>query len=142
MREPAYLIKEADEAILLALARYHYLTAAQASRLLYPNLSDENRYMQRRIKVLVDAGYLLRLRALQKPTKGQAPHVFTLARLGRQYVKSVGLVVRDYFRPSEEERAAWNMPFMKHTLAAIDVLIAAELLCCDHNVSCPRMLAE
>ena len=80
MIQPAYLITEVDEAILQAFARFHYLTAAQASRLLYPNLADDNRYMQRRLKKLVDTDYVLRLRALPVPQYGQAPHVFTLAR--------------------------------------------------------------
>jgi hypothetical protein len=142
MRQQTFLIGEADRAILLALSRFHYLTAAQASRLLYPNLSDDNRYMQRRLKRLTDEDYVLRLRALPTPRYGQVPHVFTLARKGRQYLQALGVPVRPYFRPSEEERATHNYPFMAHTLAAIDVLIAAACLCRDHPVTCPRMLNE
>src|SRR3954466_2067005 len=102
MRQPTYLITEVDESILRALARFHYLTAAQASRLLYPNLADDNRYMQRRLKTLVDAEYVLRLRALPVPRYGQAPHVFTLARKGREYLHGLGVAIEPYFRPSEE----------------------------------------
>src|SRR5215217_2142260 len=104
MRQPAYLITEVDEAILRALARFHYLTAAQASRLLYPHLHDENRYMQRRLKKLSDNEYALQLRALPRPQYGQAPLVYTLARRGRAYVQGLGLPVDSYFRPSEEKR--------------------------------------
>ena len=50
MNQPAYVIKEADQPILIALARFHYLTAAQASRFLYPNLRDNGRYAQRLLK--------------------------------------------------------------------------------------------
>src|SRR6478735_112649 len=125
-------ITEADESILLALSRFHYLTAAQANRLLYPNLADQNRYIQRRLKKLTDMQYVLRLRALPAPRYGQAPHVFTLARRGRQYLTALGLAVQPYFRPSEEARASENRPFMTHTLAAIDVLVAADRLCRDY----------
>jgi hypothetical protein len=136
------MINKADETMLCALARFHYLTTAQVSRLVYPNLSDENRYAQRRLKQLVDDQYLLRLRALPAPRYGQAPHVFTLGKRGRQYLEALGVRIRPYFRPSEETRAAENYPFMTHRLAAIDVLIAAECLCRDYPVTCPQMLTE
>jgi hypothetical protein len=110
--------------------------------LLYPNLADENRYMQRRLKKLTDAGYVLRLRALPIPRYGQAPHVFTLAHQGRKYLTEFGVPVPKYHRPSEEKRAAENHPFMTHRLAAVDVLIAAVRLCKEHPVTCPRMLTE
>jgi protein involved in plasmid replication-relaxation len=142
MRQPTYLITEVDESILRALARFHYLTAAQASRLLYPTLLDDNRYMQRRLKRLVDTDYLLRLRALPMPQYGQAPHVFTLAHKGRVYTQEMGIGLPTYFRPSEEKRATWNHPFMTHRLATIDVMIAADRLCREEGIVCPRMLSE
>jgi hypothetical protein len=142
MRKSAYPITEVDEAILGVLARFHYLTAAQASRLLYPNLLDNNRYMQRRLKKLTDSEYVLRLRALPVPQYGQAPHVFTLARRGRTYLQELGMGIPAYFRPSEEKRATRNHPFMTHRLATIDVMIAAAGLCRDQSVICPRMLSE
>ena len=101
MKQQSHMISNADEAILRALSRFHYLTATQVSRLIYPNLSDENRYAQRRLKHLVDGKYLLRLRALPAPRYGQAPHVFTLATRGRQYVAALGVRVPQSFRPSE-----------------------------------------
>jgi hypothetical protein len=142
MTQHAFVITEADRAILLALSRYHYLTAAQASRLLYPNLADENRYVQRRLKRLTDATYVLRLRALPMPRYGQSPHVFTLHRRGRQYLQALGVPVLPYFRPSEEAAATENSLFMLHRLATIDVMIAADSLCRDYPVTCPRMLSE
>jgi hypothetical protein len=142
MSQGTSLITEADKAILVALARFHYLTAAQASRLLYPHLSDENRYMQRRLKKLSDAQYVLRLRALPTPRYGQAPHIFTLARKSRQYLESLGVSLPSYFRPSEERQAAENSPFMIHRLATIDVMIAADGLCREGYAVCPRMLSE
>ena len=143
MTQEAFRITEVDELALRALARFHYLTAAQGSRLLYPNLHDDNRHMQRRFQRLADGGYALRLRALPKPQYGQAPYVYTLANSGRKYLQGVGVPVRPYFRPDEEKRLAWNSPFMKHRLAAIDVMIAADRLCRDvHGVVCPRMVSE
>src|SRR5215211_209982 len=143
MDQAAYSITEADRSILLALGRFHYLTAAQANRLLYPNLNDDHRYMQRRLKRLVDNDYALRLRALPIPRYGQAPHVFALARKGRTYLQQLDFPVEPYFRPSEERRATENSPFMAHRLAAIDVMIAADRLCADNaSITCPRMLSE
>src|SRR3954453_18481007 len=108
----AYIISEADRSVLLALNRFHYLTAAQLSRLLYPKLNDENRYAQRRLKQLAVNEYALQLRALPKPQYGQAPYVYTLPRKGRAYVQGLGLAVEPYFRPSEEKRTTQNSPFM------------------------------
>lgn len=142
MSKSTRTITEADRAILLALSRFHYLTAGQVSRLLYPNLLDENRYAQRRLKRLADAGYVLRLRALPAPRYGQAPHVFTLGQRGRKYLTALGMAVPTYFRPSEEAKAAENSPFMEHRLAAIDVLIAADCLCRDYPVRCPQIRTE
>lgn len=143
MRQQAFLITEVDKAVLLALSRFHYLTAKQAGRLLYPNANDNNRYMQRRFKKLVDAGFVLRLCALPMPQYGQAPHVFTLAYKGRDYLQALGVPVESYFRPVEERRASANRPFMIHRLATIDVMISATVLCRDvSGVSCPQMLSE
>src|SRR5215213_8174646 len=142
MDQAAYTITEADRSLLLALGRFHYLTAAQASRLLYPNLSDDNRYMQRRLKKLVDTDYVLRLRALPVPQYGQAPHVFTLARRGRQYLQEMGIGIPTYFRPSEEKRVTQNHPFMIHRLATVDVMIAVQRLVREQGIICPRMLSE
>jgi hypothetical protein len=142
MRQQTLTINEADRAILLALSRYHYLTAAQVTRLLYPNLHDENRYSQRRLRNLAEAGYVLRIRDLPTPRYGSAPLVFTLARRGRQLLAAWGIEAHSYYRPSEEIKKARNNPFMEHTLAAIDVLVAADSLCREYPVACPRLLTE
>ena len=77
------------------------------------------------------------------PKYGMAPHVFTLAKKGREYVQGMGVSVEPYFRPSREKDASENSPFVEHRLAAIDVMITAERLCWDvPEVSCPRMLSE
>src|SRR4051795_4039153 len=95
MNQPAYVIKEADQALLYALARFHYLTAKQAIRLLYPNNADPRaRYTQKLFQRLVDSDYVLRLRALPVPRYGQAPHVFTLANKGREYLRGLGCATK------------------------------------------------
>src|SRR5512143_2697537 len=115
-------LNRSDLAILSAVARLHYLTAAQVSRLVFPGCHDEDRYARRRLARLVDVGLLLRLKPLALPHRGAAPHVFTLTKTGRQLL---GLPT-GYLRPGEEQSKARNLPFMEHTLATIDVLIAAE----------------
>src|SRR3954449_10122664 len=110
MDQPAYVIKEADRPILIALARFHYLTAAQANRLLYPKNADRNRYMQLLFKRLVDGGYVLRLRALPTPKYGMAPHVFTLAKKGREYVQGMGVSVERTFGRHESGTRLKTVP--------------------------------
>ncbi|MFD9030111.1 replication-relaxation family protein [Streptomyces sp. NPDC059567] len=136
-------IGAADDEILRAINRFQYMTAAQVGRLLYPQARDENRYVQRRLRRLVEAGYLLRLRELPTPRVGSAPHVFTLADKGRRFVSGRGdALASTYYRPSEERAKAEDNPFMEHTLAAVDVLVAAERLCRKFPVSMPRLLNE
>ncbi|MFH0178871.1 replication-relaxation family protein [Streptomyces cacaoi] len=132
-----------DEEILRAINRLQYMTVSQVGRLLYPQAHDQNRYVQRRLRSLVEAGYLLRLRELPTPRIGSAPHVFTLADRGRRFVAGRGdVLASSYYRPSEERAKARDNPFMEHTLAAVDVLVAAERLCRRFQVSMPRLLNE
>lgn len=131
-------LNRSDLAILAAAARFHYLTAAQVNRLVFPGCHDEDRYARRRLARLVDAGLLLRLKPLALAHRGAAPHVFTLAHVGRRLLA----LPTGYLRPGEEQSKARNLPFIEHTLATIDVLIAAELLCCTSPVAMPRLLTE
>jgi Replication-relaxation len=142
MVQQPLLLTDTDEEILLSLSRYYYLTAAQISRLLFPDVKDDNRRSQRRLKLLSDAGYVLRLRALATPQYGSAPYVFTLGKKGRQYVARAGVPTPTYFRPSEEQEKARNNAFMLHTLATTDVLIAVERLCRQYPVSLEQLLIE
>jgi protein involved in plasmid replication-relaxation len=143
MNQDSYNITDVDIRVLRALSRYHYLTAKQLSRLMYPNLHDDDRHAQRIFHRLTKHAYVLKLRALPKPKYGQDRHVHTLARNGRSYLQGLGVPVEPYFRPSEERRSTDNSPFMMHRLAAIDVMIAADALCRDvESISCPRMLSE
>ncbi|MFD8750189.1 replication-relaxation family protein [Kitasatospora sp. NPDC059577] len=126
-----------------AINSFQYMTAAQVGRLFYPSQHDNNRYAQRRLRRLAEESYLLRLRELPTPRLGSAPLVFTLADKGRRFLAARGVpLVSSYYRPSEELAKAWDNPFMEHTLAAIDVLVAAALLCREHQVTMPRLLNE
>ncbi len=137
-----YRLTQTDSEILALLGQVHYLTTGQLSRLLYAG-GDGDRYSQRRLKRLVDAGYALRLRALPSPRVGSAPHVFTLTNRGRRALMALGIeVTGPYARPSEEHAAAANVWFMEHTLAAIDVLVAALALCRQTTIRCPRLFTE
>ncbi len=131
-------LSPADLAILAAVQRFGYLTAGQVSRLLYPGCHDQNRYARRRLARLADAELLLRLTRLSTPRYGSGPQVFTLGRAGRAVLAATD----SYYRPGEEQAKAHNSLFMTHTLATIDVLIAAELLGRSHPVTMPRVLTE
>lgn len=133
---------QTDVPILQAINRFGYLTASQTSRLFYPNCHDDNRYARRRLAHLSSAGYLLRLRSLP-PRLGSTPVVYTLGRLGRDTLALRGEEVSEaYFRPSEERHKAGNPSFLTHTLAVIDVLVAAACLCRDSQLGMPRLLTE
>jgi Replication-relaxation len=130
---PAIRLTQTDTEILQVVNRLHYVTAGQLGRLLYVG---GERSSQRRLKGLCDGGYLLRLRALPVPRYGSAPHVFSLANRGRRVLAALGIeLTSPYMRPSEEQAAADNSFFMAHTLAAVDVLVAALALCRDGQVS-------
>jgi hypothetical protein len=118
-----------DIQILRAVNRFRYVTAAQLNRLFWPdNTRDKDRYAQRRLQRLVEDQYVLPLRELPRPTSGTAPRVHALAWRGRKVLLELGDDVPSYYRPSETREAAENPLFMPHTLAVIDVLIAAERL--------------
>src|SRR5436190_2107971 len=117
-RSAIHSITETDVAILSALNRYMYLTAAQVSRLLHPAATDVNRYIRTRLAQLSESRYILQLGGLPVPSSGSAARVYTLDRKGRQHLSALGVDVPEYFRPSEEREKAENRWFIKHTLAA------------------------
>ncbi len=63
--------------------------------------------------------------------------MYTLGRAGRALLGR-----QDYFRPAAEQHKVRNTWFMTHTLATIDVLVAAEQLCRSHPVAMPRLFTE
>lgn len=118
-------IVPADDRVLRALNRYHYLTAKQLCQLLYKPGSLT--YVQTKLKRLADAGYCQRLFLARASQYGSTPSVYTLARRGLNHLEEQGLAPARRFRPSEQTQRGYL--FMSHTLAVNDFLIAAELLC-------------
>jgi protein involved in plasmid replication-relaxation len=119
-----------DVLVLRAVNRFRYLTASQLNRLLWPgNTRDKGRYAQLRLKSLADGQYLQVLDGLPRPgSGGTAPYIYALARRGRRVLTDLGEPVPAYYRPGELDAVVHNPLFMPHTLAVIDVLIAAERL--------------
>src|SRR5438552_3253113 len=93
------IIGPADDLILHALYRFHYLTSSQICRLLYSPSSLG--YVRSKLKALADAELVLTL-FLPRPTqRGSAPSIFTLARKGLNYLDACGIDVDARFHPSE-----------------------------------------
>jgi hypothetical protein len=108
--------------IIVALAEFDYLTASQLALLLY-SLSSLT-YVYEQMKLLIERGYVLTAggRAVNLPL------IYMLSGTGRQYAYSLGALGKTRFRPSEEADKRRNPYFLKHSIAVIDVLIAARLL--------------
>jgi hypothetical protein len=138
------LIGPNEDAILRALARYHYLVSRQVCRLLgFSPKSIE--HVQGLLKRLADAGYLERIvlphrsrAATGAYTRGgMGPFVFTLARKGQQYLAAADADADGEpprrARPGVEREHSYL--FLTHTLQVAELLIAAERL----GVACPTV---
>jgi hypothetical protein len=110
------------EKIMLALADFEYLTAEQLTRLLYAKGSLT--YVKAKLKTLVEADFILPLGGRNH----NLPRIYTLKVKGRQFTTMLGKPTELRFRPGEAYDKAYNLFFMRHTLAVINVLIAARLL--------------
>ena len=88
-------ITPADERVLLALNRYHHLSAEQVRRLLYGRGSLK--YAYERLKRLVDAGFVSHDQA-----RGMVG-VYALDGKGRSYLAALGFDVLPRWRPAEEQ---------------------------------------
>ncbi|MGH2530901.1 MAG: replication-relaxation family protein [Thermomicrobiales bacterium] len=126
----------ADEPVLRALARYHYLTAEQIRRLLYgPGVIT---YARARLKALVDAKLVQRLEMPHPSRTGSAPNVFRLATRGYRFLEELGQ--HPMRLPGERP---YSYLYWRHTLALNDLLIAGELLTRGHpQFSLVRLLHE
>ena len=60
--------------------------------------------------------------------RGKRPKIYTIARRGLTFLKTIGVDVNPRFRPNEIADLEKNLPYLKHTLAVNDVLIAAATL--------------
>jgi hypothetical protein len=110
------------EKILFALADFEYLTADQLTRLLYS--SGSLTYVKAKLKGLIADDFILAVGGRRL----NLPRVYTLTVKGRQFSAMLGKQPQLRFRPGEIHEKASSLFFMRHTLAVIDVLIAARLL--------------
>jgi hypothetical protein len=110
--------------MLLAIARFHYLSAIQLTRLLFSPGSLT--YVRRHVMELFHGGYLRRVFLPTITPMGSSRAIYCLDAKGYRYLKPRGLAPHGRFRPDEDATREWL--FLSHTLAANDVLIAAHLL--------------
>jgi hypothetical protein len=114
--------QSAEEKLICALAEYGYLTIEQATRLLYSITSFT--HVREKFKRLDD-------KKLVTVLGGKAynlPRIFTLSTTGRKYAELMGKPPGKRYRLQEERQKQHNFFLIHHTLAVIDVLIAARLL--------------
>jgi hypothetical protein len=116
----------ADEAILSIINRYYVVTALQVAQLLYTSTNSGLRYAQRRLKRLVETGYVYVEDQPKLARYGKAPQVFFLANDGRQFLARMGLEVDRRSRPDAVGK--YRFLFYQHTLEANAVGIALERL--------------
>ena len=132
-------IGPADEAILQLLHRYPYLTARQVQRLRYGRGSLS--YVQLKLRLLDAGGFLTRFYPPRAARAGSSPAVYRLAARGRRLLRQAGCACR--WRTPRSRDDVRSFLFLTHTLAAIDVLIAAELLTRhDARLRLARLLTE
>lgn len=136
---PEIRIGRPEHLILDALARYHYLTAPQLTRLLFSPTSLT--YTQEHLKGLFHAGYTQRL-YLPTPTPcGSSLAIYALDKKGFAYLKAKDAAPGGRFRTSEQQNR--EALFLKHTLSVNDLLILAALLAKQHkDITIARMLHE
>src|ERR687896_753622 len=115
-------MRKAWERIISALAEFDYLTPAQIARLLYAPSSRNHVY--EKMRPLVDRGLVQTLGGRDV----NLPLLYTLSGTGRRCASTLGAAQGKRFRPSEEADKRRNPYFLKHSIAVIDVLIAARLL--------------
>jgi Replication-relaxation len=126
MRTVAHMVK-GTEKMLLSLARFGYLTAAQVTRLCFA--TGSRTYVHAGLKSLVDAGFAVALGGRGT----HLPYVYTPTGTGYTVASTLlGIPQRRRVRSREEEKKAANQYFLQHTIAVSDVLIAAQLL--SHTV--------
>ena len=108
--------------ILIALARFDYLTARQVTRLLFAEGSFT--YVTTQLKALVASGLAVTIGG-----RGTSlPLIYTVTGKGRSVAGSLSGQQRRRFRPAEAREKQTNLFFMRHLLGVNDVLIAATLL--------------
>jgi hypothetical protein len=129
--------RKGAEKILIALAEFDYLTAAQLTRLLYSEKSIS--FVRKKLASLTAAGFALAL-----PRRSVTlPRVYTLTSTGSAYAAALGIQDARRVRPVDERDKARNLLFLEHSLAVSNVLIAARRLSQTHpGIVLSRMYTE
>jgi hypothetical protein len=120
-KRTAFVITPVHDLLLRDLNTLQRATAEQLCRLNYKRGMLTT--VKARLKELTDASYVL---PLYHPSI-RLPYMYALDRKGLNYLAGLGIDVREYFRPSQEEDIAKNFLFREHMLAISDVLIHALL---------------
>ena len=115
------MVTPVHDLLLRDLHTLQRATAEQLTRLNYK--MGMLTTVKARLKDLSDNKYVL---PLSHPSI-RLPYVYALDRKGLNYLHSLGVDVREYFRPSQEEDSAKNFLFREHMLAISDLLIQSLL---------------
>src|SRR5215213_8105155 len=113
-----------DEEMLLACARYQYMTVEHWVR--YFADDGKRRYLQRRSQALSDNDYLIRLYITPLGGRGKGQNIFTPGSAGREFAQSLGKRVPKRFRPIDVKTLTPR--HLAHSEDLTDVLLSFDLL--------------
>jgi Replication-relaxation len=121
VKKKSFIVTPVHDLLLHDLHSLQRATAEQLTRLNYK--MGMLTTVKQRLKDLADNRYVL---PLSHPSI-RLPYMYALDRKGLNYLHALGVDVREYFRPSQEEDSAKNFLFREHMLAISDLLIHALL---------------
>jgi hypothetical protein len=121
VKKKTFIVTPVHDLLLHDLNTLQRATAEQLTRLNYK--MGMLTTVKQRLKDLTEAGFVM---PLFHPSI-RLPYMYALDRKGLNYLHSLGVDVREYFRPSQEEDTAKNFLFRQHLLAISDVFIHAML---------------
>src|SRR5215472_19015426 len=97
VQKKSYVPTAVDRDILELVYRWRYVTADQIRR--YRKQSDNSLHdIQRRLKILVEEGYLYPSHLWRDTPSGRLPFVYSLDSAGVAFLTDCGLDVKKYFR--------------------------------------------
>jgi hypothetical protein len=123
-KEKPFCITEVYHKLLVAISRYHLVTASQLCRLYYSPGTLTT--VKTRLRKLEQEGYVLTLR--MPTSRGNAPFVYTLANKGLKIMEAAGQEANLSYRPGTERDKEKNYLYLWHTLETNNFLIDAALL--------------
>ena len=115
---PKVVIGRPKHNLLMAIARFDYLTAEQLTRLVFG--TQVLRYVREHLKELYQSGYVERLYLHPHLPYGSSLAVYCLAKNGQAYVRKQGNAANRIEAPEPY--------FLRHTIEANDLLIQCHLL--------------